>query len=128
GMIAPNYRAGYGLFIRSNTLKKIKNKRSDLSHSIYIDSIPASDYKNNDNQFNMNIHIDNDFSELHYDYTNRYYGYEARFIKPYYDKLSKENKDKAINMIIKSYIPDADIISTKVLNGDLDSSSIKYPF
>lgn len=102
----------YGLFIKEVKLGDFKSGVGEIK---YINPVEAEESADN---LEINIEFDKeDLTKTKIDLTRSLSGYYAMFIQPYMHVMKEEDKEKFIEMIVKSIHEDTEIIEGEILNG-----------
>ena len=117
--IQPEFTAQKGLFMQPFISG---NTKSALS---VIGEIPAVDYSFNLDNLNLDILFANDLSSNEIRQVREFGGYNAAYFTPYYDIMSKDQKQAMIDQLTKQTAPDAEI-SKWTAGPTIDSKSNNF--
>ena len=101
--VQPEFTAQKGLFMQPFTSG---NTTSALS---VIEEIPAVDYTYNLDNLKLDIVFADDLSSNEIRQSREFGGYNAAYFTPYYDIMSKDQKEEMIDQLTKQTAPDAKI-------------------
>jgi hypothetical protein len=101
--VQPEFTAQKGLFMQPFTSG---NTTSALS---VIGEIPAVDYTYNLDNLELDIVFADDLSSNEIRQSREFGGYNAAYFTPYYDIMSKDQKEEMIDQLTKQTAPDAKI-------------------
>jgi hypothetical protein len=101
--VKPEFTAQKGLFMQPFTSG---NTTSALS---VIGEIPAVDYTYNLDNLELDILFSDDLSSNEIRQSREFGGYNAGYFTPYYDVMSKDQKEEMIHQLTKQTAPDAKI-------------------
>ncbi len=99
--IQPEFTAQKGLFMQPYTSGNIKSALS------VIGEIPAVDYSYNLDNLDLDIMFAEDLTSNEIRQLREFGGYNAAYFTPYYDIMSKDQKQEMIDQLTKQTAPDA---------------------
>jgi hypothetical protein len=102
-LIQPEFTAQKGLFMQPFTSGNIKSALS------VIGEIPPVDYSYNLDNLNLDIVFANDLTSNEIQQVREFGGYNASYFTPYYDIMSKDQKQAMVDQLTKQTAPDAEI-------------------
>ncbi len=99
--IQPEFTAQMGLFMQPYTSGNIQSALS------VIKEIPAVDYSYNVDNLDVDIVFDEDLTSNQIRQVREFGGYNAAYFTPYYDIMSKDQRQEMIDQLTKQTAPDA---------------------
>lgn len=122
GDMLPAYSDNHSMFINQISVGKHKTILSEIT---FIDGNRMVD---NYTKQQFSITFDSVMNSAFVDYTYKIRGYEARYIRPYYDLVDQETRDKAIANVLDLMGDDTELVDYEVLNSDHDIASVEEEF